>query len=65
MSAINLHWQLRNGNWYLVNASNQRIETVKWDADKAEYVDSYGKGLSKTFEGARLAVEKSLERKSK
>jgi hypothetical protein len=61
-----LHWQIHEEAMYLLDVLNQRIETVKWDNVRAEYVDSKGRGLSKTFEGAKAAVEKNLmERKGK
>jgi len=55
--APRLHWKRIEGEWWLANEMNQKITKVSYDDDAAQYVDSSGRKLGKTFDGAREAAE--------
>jgi len=57
--ADHLHWQRINGEWWL-SKDAVLVEMISYNHDSGQYVDSKGKSLSKTFDGARDEVEKRL-----
>jgi hypothetical protein len=64
--SVKIDWRLtKDEKWILETDTGIKVSEVSWSLDANAYVDEFGRLLSKTFEGAKEAVEHRLAARGK